>query len=58
MMEAMELFKTNQEELKEEWENKKDEDANNEFLEDVFDEEDFKAQFDENEPPIIIPDEI
>ncbi len=31
MMEAMELFKANQEELKEEWDNKKDDDANNEF---------------------------
>jgi len=30
-MEAMELFKANQEELKEEWDNKKDDDANNEF---------------------------
>ena len=58
MMEAMEAFKANQDEMREEWENKKDEDANNEFQEDVFDEEDFKVQFDENEPPIVIPDEI
>ena len=58
MMEAMEAFKANQDEMREEWENKKDEDANNEFQEDVFDEEDFKVQFDENEPPIVSPDEI
>lgn len=31
MMESLDAFNSNQAELREEWENKKDEDANNEF---------------------------
>ena len=29
-----------------------------EINDDVFDEEDFKTQFDEENPPIVIPDEV
>ena len=58
MGEAIEAFEQNIQAMKDELRANGEDTNDGNIDNDVFDEEDFKAQFDEENPPILIPDEI
>ena len=58
MSEAIEAFEQNIQAMKDELRANGDEEQDGNIDNDVFDEEDFKAEFDEENPAIVIPDEV